>query len=193
MDLLWFIWERLWFFVVWLRKKKTQNFRGKKKKRGHSLLFWTGAGTGSGPKLRRDKRLFPLCPILITLLQGFSQAHLHALWCSRVNLCKHNSLSESGSHIRSIMELLAWLVSPPCMDFWNSKKTNQNFWRREFIFWRREKTCGCSMLWTLQGLLLLPDAWRALLLKTENPLPCSISRHIEQISWAPGHSLDSGS
>lgn len=49
------------------------------KKKGHSLLFWTGAGIVSGPKLRLDMRLFPLCPIPITSLHRFSQAHLHAL------------------------------------------------------------------------------------------------------------------
>lgn len=110
-DFLWFIWERLWFFAVWLKRKRNRNLKIKIKKRWYSLLFWTGAGTVSGPKLRFDISLFPLCPIPITPPQRFSQTHLHALWYSRVKLCKHNRLLESGSRIRDIMELLACLSS----------------------------------------------------------------------------------
>lgn len=134
-DFLWFIWERLWFFVVWLKRKRNRNLKIKIKKDG--ILCCSGLVQAQFLGLRFDIRLFPLCPIPITPPQRFSQTHLHALWYSRVKLCKHNRLLESGSCIRNIMELLACLSS--LYSFLKFRENKSKFLReRVYLLKKRE-------------------------------------------------------
>lgn len=127
LDFLWFILDRLGFFMTSQRNRTL----GIKKEGKNSLLFWTGVGTLSGPKLRLCFRFFSLSlprPYHLTPRTFTESSSCIVRWQSKA-LHTHCPVWKWLMHKKHV-ELFVWLVSPLhhillYFFFFNQRKQNK--------------------------------------------------------------------